>query len=279
MSIPVSPVKFTVLGGKGFIGSNLIARLKEDGHQVFAPLQITPEVLKTKHGHLIYSIGLTSDFRKRPLDTMQAHVCILRDLLEQTEFDSLTYLSSTRVYHRSDSTNESSSLRLSPENPDDLYNISKLAGESLCLHSGRPNVKIARLSNIVGYRKDSDLFIDQLLHEITANKTLTLKSSLSSEKDYLYINDAINTIISLTTSTATGCFNVASGNNISNQTIIDHLKKNFEFELSISDNAPAIEFMPIDISKLKNIFAVESAQFAEYFPQFINFYKNCKGIK
>jgi len=276
MSITVSPVKFTVLGGKGFIGSNLIARLKEDGHQVFAPLQITPEVLKTKHGHLIYSIGLTSDFRKRPLDTMQAHVCILRDLLEQTEFDSLTYLSSTRVYNGSDSTNESSSLRLCPQNPDDLYNISKLAGESLCLHSGRNNVKIARLSNIVGYRKDSDLFIDQLLHEITTNKKLTLKSSLSSEKDYLHIDDAISIIISLTTSAVTGCFNVASGTNISNQTIIEYLKENFDFELSISDNAPVLIFTPIDISKIKNIIAFETAQFAEYFPQFINFYKISK---
>lgn len=279
MSIPFSRTKFTVLGGKGFIGSHLIARLIDDGHQVFAPNQITPEVLKTKHGHLIYSIGLTSDFRKRPLDTMQAHVCILRDLLEHAEFDSLTYLSSTRVYHGSDSTNEYASLRVNPENPEDLYNISKLAGESLCLHSGRPNVKIARLSNIVGYRKDSDLFIDQLLNEITTNKALTLKSSLSSEKDYLYIDDAASTIISLATSTTTGCFNVASGNNISNQTIIEHLKASFDFDLTISDNAPVIEFMPIDISKIKSIFSYEPAQFTEYFPQFINFYKNCKGIK
>jgi nucleoside-diphosphate-sugar epimerase len=278
MSISFPPTKFTVLGGKGFIGSHLIARLKDDGQQVFAPNQITPEVLKTKLGNLIYCIGLTSDFRKRPLDTMQAHVCILRDLLEHAEFDSLTYLSSTRVYYGSDSTNVYASLRVNPENPEDLYNISKIAGESLCFHSGRQNVKIARLSNIVGYRNDSDLFIDQLLNEITANKVLTLKSSLSSEKDYLYIDDAVSTILFLATSTTAGCFNVASGNNISNLTIIEHLKAFFDFNLIISDNAQVINFMPIDISRIKNIFSYEPAQFTEFFPKFINLYKYYKGI-
>ena len=277
MSIPFSPTKFTILGGKGFIGSHLIRRLKDEGHQVFAPDKITPDVLKTKHGHLIYSIGLTSDFRNRTLDTIQAHVCILRDLLEHAEFESLTYLSSTRVYHGSDSTNEYASLRVNPDNAEDLYNISKIAGESLCVHSGRPNVKIARLSNIVGYRKDSDLFIDQLLHEIMANKALTLKSSLFSEKDYLYIDDAVNAILFLATSTTTGCVNVASGNNISNLTIIEHLKVIFDFDLIISDNAPLIDFMPIDISRIKNLFPYEPAQFTEFFPKFINFYKYFKG--
>lgn len=279
MNIPSSTTKFTVLGGKGFIGSQLIECLKEYGYQVYAPNQITPEVLKTKHGHLVYSIGLTTDFRKRPLDTMHAHVCILRDILEHAEFDSLTYLSSTRVYHGSGSTNESASLRVDTENPEDLYNISKLAGESLCIHSGRPNVKIARLSNIVGYRKDSDLFINQLLDEIVVNKVLTLKSSLSSEKDYLSIDDAVSAIISLSSSTATGCFNVASGNNISNQTIIDYLKESFDFDLKILDNAPIIEYMPIEISKIKSTLSFKPAQFASYFPQFIRFYKHCKGIK
>lgn len=271
--------KFTVLGGNGFIGSHVVARLKADGHQVFSPNKINSEVIKKKHGNIIYCIGLTSDFRKRAFDTMHAHVSILSDLLEHAEFDSFTYLSSTRVYQGSDSTSENATLQVKPDNPDDLYNISKLAGESLCLNSGRPNVKIARLSNIVGYRKDSDLFIDQLLHEITVNKMLTLNSSLSSEKDYIYIDDAVNAIIFLANLKILGCFNVASGNNISNQIIIDHLKTTFDFDLYISDNARIINFMPIDISKIKSFFLYEPLQFPEYFPKFINLYKNRKGIK
>ncbi len=279
MSIPFLPSNFTVLGGNGFIGSHITTRLNQDGHTVYAPIKISPEFFKIKHGHIIYSIGLTSDFRKRPFDTMQAHICILRDILEHAEFDSLTYLSSTRVYHGSDSTNESALLRLQTEKLDDLYNISKLAGEALCHHGGRHNVKIVRLSNIVGYRKDSDLFIAQLLNDVLKNKKLILNSSLHSEKDYLFIDDAVGMIISLAISTTTGCFNVASGSNISNQTIIEYLKNNFDFQFAIADEAPLFKFMPIDINKIKSVFAYEPKLFTEYFPQFINFYKNCKGIK
>ncbi len=270
---------FTVLGAEGFIGSNLINHLSKDGSRIYAPKKNTSDLMKVQHGHIIYCIGLTSDFRRRPLDTMQAHVCILRELLERVEFKSLTYLSSTRVYHGSSSTKESDKLSMNPENLEDLYGISKLAGESLCHHSGRQNVKIVRLSNIVGYRKDSDLFIDQLLHEIANHNTLTLKSSLLSRKDYLYIDDAVNAIASLALTNNTGCFNVAYGNNISNQTIIDQLNENFDFKLTIEKNAPVIDFPIINTEKIRKTIHFNPSPFSDYFSEFINCYKERKGIK
>ncbi len=270
---------FTVLGAEGFIGSNLINHLSKDGSRIYAPKKNTSDLMKVQHGHIIYCIGLTSDFRRRPLDTMQAHVCILRELLERVEFKSLTYLSSTRVYHGSSSTKESDKLSMNPENIEDLYGISKLAGESLCHHSGRQNVKIVRLSNIVGYRKDSDLFIDQLLHEIANHNTLTLKSSLLSRKDYLYIDDAVNAIASLALTNNTGCFNVAYGNNISNQTIIDQLNENFDFKLTIEKNAPVIDFPIINTEKIRKTIHFNPSPFSDYFSEFINCYKERKGIK
>ncbi len=270
---------FTVLGAEGFIGSNLINHLSKDGSRIYAPKKNTSDFTNVQHGHIIYCIGLTSDFRRRPLDTMQAHVCILRELLERVEFKSLTYLSSTRVYHGSSSTKESDKLSMNPENLEDLYGISKLAGESLCHHSGRQNVKIVRLSNIVGYRKDSDLFIDQLLHEIVTHNTLTLKSSLLSRKDYLYIDDAVNAIASLALTNNTGCFNVAYGNNISNQTIIDQLNENFDFKLTIEKNAPVIDFPIINTEKIRKTIHFNPSPFSDYFSEFINCYKERKGIK
>jgi nucleoside-diphosphate-sugar epimerase len=270
---------FTVLGAEGFIGSNLINHLSKDGSRIYAPKKNTSDFTNVQHGHIIYCIGLTSDFRRRPLDTMQAHVCILRELLERVEFKSLTYLSSTRVYHGSSSTKESDKLSMNPENIEDLYGISKLAGESLCHHSGRQNVKIVRLSNIVGYRKDSDLFIDQLLHEIVNHNTLTLKSSLLSRKDYLYIDDAVNAIASLALTNNTGCFNVAYGNNISNQTIIDQLNENFDFKLTIEKNAPVIDFPIINTEKIRKTIHFNPSPFSDYFSEFINCYKKRKGIK
>ena len=59
----------------------------------------------------------------------------------------------------------------------------------------------------------------------------------------------------------------------------EFLKENFDFKLTIAKYAPIIDFTPINISKIKNVFAYENSQFSDYFPQFINFYKNRKGIK
>jgi len=273
-------IDFTVLGAEGFIGSNLINHLSKNGRRIYAPKKKnSTEFKKLQHGHIIYCIGLTSDFRKRPLDTMHAHVCILREILERVDFKSLTYLSSTRVYHGSSSTIESHRLSMSPENLEDLYGISKLAGESLCHHSGRKNVKIIRLSNIVGYRRDRDLFIDQLLHEIVTHNTLTLKSSLHSSKDYLYIDDAVNAISSLAATNNTGCFNVAYGNNISNQIIINQLNEHFDFKLTIEKNAPVIDFPIINTEKIRNTIHFNPSAFSDYFSTFINCYKQRKGIK
>ena len=270
---------FTILGAGGFLGSHLLPRLIQSGYSVSTPAKINSDVLKARHGRIIYCIGLTSDFRSRPLETMQAHVCILRDLLEHTEFESLSYLSSTRVYHGASTTIENSSLCVNPVSLEDLYAISKIAGESLCYQSGRENIKVLRLSNIVGFRKDSDLFIDELLNEIVTRKSLILKSSLLSNKDYLCIDDAVKAIVALSESKDIGCFNVASGINVSNQMIIDQLMLNFHFELTTLEAAPVIEFTPINIGKIKKTIQFEPTIFSDYFPQFINFYKRNKGIK
>lgn len=271
--------RFTILGAGGFIGSNLVRCLTLRGNQVYAPKSITSEVMTQRHGHLVYCIGLTSDFRRRPLDTMQAHVCILRELLEHATFESLTYLSSTRVYRGVSLAREDVTLSVNPGALEDLYGISKLAGESLCFHSGRQNVKVVRLSNIVGPRNDRDLFIDEMLSEITTQRKLTLNSSPGSNKDYLYIDDAVQAIIILAESGVSGCFNVASGINVSNQEIIEHLCANFDFDLSVAINAPTIEFPVISIDKIRGVYDFQPEEFSSYFPGFIHSYKRMKGIR
>ena len=84
----------------------------------------------------IFAIGLTADFRSRPLDTMDAHVSALAEVLRCGRFDSLTYLSSTRVYAGLPRGCGNATLVVNPSDASDLYNLSKLAGEALCL--GRP---------------------------------------------------------------------------------------------------------------------------------------------
>ena len=88
----------TVLGATGFIGRNLVKKLNEDGKTIYIPGR--NEIIKDKFlGDIIYTIGLTADFREHPYDTIIAHVCKLIEIMQNNTFKSLTYLSSTRVYN------------------------------------------------------------------------------------------------------------------------------------------------------------------------------------
>lgn len=267
----------TILGARGFIGSSLANFLKTHRVPVFLPKTLD-EFLKDKHERVIYCIGLTADFRQRPIDTMDAHVCVLQTVLKQAEFTSLTYLSSTRVYSGANNTDEFSRLELEVQKLDDLYNISKLAGEALCYHSGRSNIKVVRLSNVVGLRSDRDLFIDQILDEILSTNSLLLKSSLSSSKDYVFIDDVVKALTEISASNFVGCVNLGNGKNTSNAEILNQLLSFFNFDFEVTPNAPEIIFPPIQMDRYSSHFSTKPLEFSIYFPEYIRKFKFKKGI-
>ncbi len=270
---------FTILGANGFIGGHIVSYLSKKGYDCFAP-EKGDESIFTRHlGHVVYAIGLTSDFRTKPFETIEAHVCLLKKILEKCRFDSLTYLSSTRVYSKSSLTSEMATLSVNPNNSGDLYNLSKLLGESLCLNCGLKKIKVARLSNVIGIRPDPDIFIDQILEEGLSCGSVELQTSLESKKDYIYIDDAVRLIVDIALSSEVGIFNVASGYGVSNGEIAEMLKTSTDIEVSVSSNAFDWNFAEIDISKTKDRFGFKALKFEEYFPKFVKDYMTKKGIK
>lgn len=267
----------TVLGGTGFIGGHLLRHALAMGHDCWAPDRGDPDIFRRDLGHVVYSIGLTADFRTRPLATVEAHVCLLRKLIEVGNFTSLTYLSSTRLYAGSASTVESATLRVNPNESGDLYNISKLMGESLCLHCGRGGLKVARLSSIVGIRPDPDIFIDQLLEEGCRSGHVVLRTSLESQKDYLYIDDAVKLLLRLALSEQSGIFNVASGEGVSNREIAGYLEREMGFTVSVAADAGMWDFIAVDVGKVRSLLDFSPQPFAHYFPQFLHSYRQKKG--
>ena len=252
---------FTVLGGRGFIGSHLVRHLRRQGHEVWVPERDDPALFERELGQVVYAIGLTADFRRRPLETVEAHVGVLRRVLEAASFDSLTYLSSTRVYAGAESTSEAAALRVDPNAPGDLYKLSKLMGEALCLHCGQPGMKVARLANIVGAQPapgpDSGAgnFIDALIDEGRRTGHVRLLTSLASAKDYLGIDDAVDLLARIALSAHTGIFNVASGCNMSNAEIKRLIEGQTGWPVSVAPDAPSWRFEPIDVNRVTQLFA------------------------
>lgn len=247
-------MSFTILGATGVIGSRLVAWLRSQGEEVYAPGRDIPDMIKRPLGHVIYAIGLTADFRSRPFQTVEAHVSVLSKVLQHADFSSLLYLSSTRVYANSSSGSEDTPLHVNPQDPSDLYNLSKLMGESLCLSCGHPEVRIARLSNVVGGEsQDSDNFIPSLLRAAQEGR-IVLRTSLSSSKDYIHIDDVVELLPRIATQGRARMYNVASGIQTTHAQWINHLAGLTGCHVEVAPNAPATTFAPIDVTRIRTEF-------------------------
>jgi nucleoside-diphosphate-sugar epimerase len=243
----------TVLGSGGFIGSSLVKKLKEKAITYNAPPR--GEELSQNMGHIIYCIGLTADFRRKPFETVEAHVCLLNKILEKAEFESLTYLSSTRVYINSKEKEvfENTPITISIDDPDELYTLTKLTAERLCLSSGH-NAKVVRLSNVYGADYSSENFITDIIKKIQAENFIKFFTTPASAKDYISVDTLCDLLIRMAVKAKERIYNVASGENVSNADIIQILKEHYKFGYDFDDNAREIVFPVINIDRIKNEF-------------------------
>lgn len=258
MSLSTDKTVCTVLGAQGFVGRALSQWLRARGHDVHTPDRaLTAAELCTElRGHVLYCIGLTADFRQRPWDTVDAHVGVLRHILADGHFDSLTYLSSTRVYLGCPTAHEDAALTVLPQAPDQLYNLSKLMGEALCHAAHRPErpVRVVRLSNVVGGNLDSDNFIYAVLRQALATGIIELHSSLDSAKDYISLSDVTRMLELIACSGRAQCYNLASGQQTSHDEIVQKIVHLTGACVRVHAHAQNTTFPPIPIQRLHQEF-------------------------
>jgi len=247
--------QWTVLGGRGYVGSHLVDHLRAQGAEVWVPDREDTALWGRALGHVLYCIGLTGDFRQRPFDTMEAHVGVLSRVLQHAQFESLTYLSSTRVYMGSSRTDEDAPLRVQPDDPSHLYNLSKLSGEALCHASGRPGVRVVRLSNVVGPGMDtaSGNFVASLIAEARRGQ-IVLKSLPESAKDYIDIRDVAAMLPEIALNGSQRVYNLASGVQTQHLHWAQALCAHFGCSWTSSKDAHLQSFASIDNNRLAREF-------------------------
>ncbi len=267
---------FTILGASGFIGSNLTAFLKSESIECFTPPK---EYVFTKNknlGHVIYCIGLTADFRQKPMETVRAHVCKLMEVLENSSFESFLYLSSSRVYNEESAGTETDKLSISSSNFSDLYNISKLMGESICFSLTNEKIRIARLSNVIGNDFNSDNFLVSLIKEAVDKNKIVLGVPIHASKDYILIEDVVKIIALISQKGIQRIYNVASGLQISNEQIVNKIRSYVNCQIEIINNTKELKFPAISIKKIKNEFNFKPKNILDNLEGLISDYKQTK---
>jgi len=261
-------MRFTVFGGEGFVGRHLCARLRAEGHAVTVPPRAAVAQASGDAGHVIYAIGLTGDFRGRPFETVEAHLCLLARLLQRLRYDSWLYLSSTRVYGGLDPAvpaAEETPLRAAPS-ADGLYDLSKLLGESLCLSLDSPRVRVARLANVYGPGQSRHGFLGSLLAELREKGSLTFREGPDSAKDYIAAAEAARLLAAIAAGGRHRLYNVASGRATRHAELAAALQAHSGAPVSFAPGAPTRAFPPADASRVAREFGAAAGTLLDDLP-------------
>lgn len=260
---------FTVFGANGFVGRELIRQIAARGHSATPVTRANWPDQGRDLGHVIFTIGMTADFREKPFETVEAQVSLLARALQGYRFSSFLALSSTRVYRGATETNEAARLSIAPENPDDLYNATKLAGEALCLALPNPAIRVARLSNLYGTGAASASFLASVLDEARAKRRVVFRTGPASAKDYLDVETAASALIEIALNGRQRLYNVASGTNVSNGEIMAALAS-AGISCHCEANAPEPIFPAISVRRLKSEFAFEPRSLIDDLPRLLH---------
>ena len=245
---------FTILGAGGFIGAALTVWLERQGRVVHPVTRGSlPALLASRRpvGHVIDCIGLTGDFRIRRLDTAEAHVGLVARCLAELQYASFLLLSSTRVYARAGFTHEDATLPMRPGDASDLYNLTKLAGEALCLADPRHEIRVARLSNVYGAGLSAGTFLGQVLNEGQRTGCVVFQQAAASAKDYVDVATVIRLLPAIAARGNQRLYNLAAGSNTTHGAIADTLRDIAGWNTSFATDAPTVEYPRIETARLE----------------------------
>lgn len=260
----------TVIGGRGFIGRALVTSLRAQDWDCHVPDRdfSWPEMVRPL-GHVFYCAGLTADYLRDPRATLEAHAGLLSRVLQSARFESLVYLSSTRLYDgipTEGQAQEDVRLCVNPVDPRHLYDVSKLAGENLCHVMGQGRARVARLSCVYSHLQDAGGFLPELFKKLANSRVeqdVRVASSPYFSRDYVHVSDVVHALIDISVRGVHTTYNVASGQNLRNDDLAalvqTHSGRKIVFELDRLQSTPPV----VNIDRLKSEFGWSPASVSQ----------------
>lgn len=266
---------FTVIGGNGFIGSQVCKDILNAGHELFVPDRDDPKVFTRDLGIVVYCAGF-GDCIKNPHKVLESNTSYLSQILKEASFDRLVYLSSTRVYMGQGSSSESDDVKIIFSDNRKLFNLTKLVAEEMCLLSDK-DVVIVRPSNVYGLALDSILYLPTITRHAISNKLVNMFVTPNYEKDYVSVNYVSSAVLALALKDTLKqrIFNVASGENVRASEIADMLVEhtNCKIVWHDVDETKEDKFPITDISAVKNEIDIKQYSIYKDLPDLINKFK------
>lgn len=219
--------EITLLGSSGYIGSAFLSYCKNSGISIESPKR--EELHSYKHKRiktLLWCIGITSDFHTRLYETVEISVSYLNEFLYNNDIEQVVYMSSTRIFKRNTFVTEETMPLLLPSCKDDVYALSKVLGEAICLHSGI-KAKIIRISNVYSVATPNKPigFLGSVLGSLKSKECI-FNTTPNSTRNFVHIDDVTDIAMKIIKNSDRDIYHIASAENISNSQIDSILKRN-----------------------------------------------------
>jgi len=267
-------MNYTVIGGRGFIGSKIVELLEKQKETVWVPERDDPELFTKELGTVIYCAG-HGNCDKGYLKVLEANTILLSRILDGGTFEKLVYISSTRVYMGQNSSSESDDLIALTQDSRRLFNLTKLVAEEILLKSEK-DIAIVRPSNVYGLALNSPLFLASIVRNAINNGVVDMYVSPEYSKDYVSVDDVATLTIKISKdqNVSGQIFNVAAGKNVSAKQIAQILQSKTQCKVCWHANSQDEMFPITNIAKIKEKFNYKPSSVLDDLVDLINNYQH-----
>lgn len=243
----------TIFGHSGFIGTNLKNYCSKNKIAIFLPKKKKFK-FKKNLGHIIYCIG-TGEAKKNPLKAVTSNFEILKVILENNKFKSLTYLSSTRVYLHNKKTSENDEIIHDLKDESILFSLIKLSAEQLCLSKNNKNIRVIRLTNVYGNHFTKQLYLlPALIRGAKKKGKIQITINKNSLKNYLHVEEAIPIILKISLKGKNRIYNLAGNKRFRFIDIAKSIQKKINCKIILTNQNTILNDSLINIERIRKEF-------------------------